>query len=221
MRSIRQNPYTEILTGSPHSTKLFDAAFGSDDMQIAIVADPTDEECEHEFYWCEDVPINASQEDVRGTLVSWTKRRIGETRGRAKEKQRGWEQTMSWFTNMDVEPDRLLDFMRLARARWRIENEAFNVLKNHGMEMEHNYGHGKRHLATVLLMLMLQSSSMDSLWGMTAPIARRARKLLGSWKSVWESLRILVRYVEVDDWQTLYAIVADERKVVVSAAGDW
>ena len=49
---------------------------------------------------------------------------------------------------------------------------------------------------------------------------QRSRKRPGSWKGVWESLCILVRYVAVDDWQTLYAIVADERKVRLSAAGD-
>ena len=61
-------------------------------------------------------------------------------------------------------------------ARWRTEIEALYVLKNHGMDMEHNYGHGKLHLTTVMLMLMLLSWSMDSLWGTTAPIALRTRK---------------------------------------------
>ena len=32
-----------------------------------------------------------------------------------------------------------------ARARWKIENETFNVLKQHGYHLEHNFGHGKGH----------------------------------------------------------------------------
>ena len=31
------------------------------------------------------------------------------------------------------------------RARWKIENEHNNVLKNHGYNLEHNFGHGKAH----------------------------------------------------------------------------
>ena len=89
------------------------------------------------------------------------------------------------------------------------------------MDMDHNHGHGRVHLATVMLLLMLLSWSTDSLWGMTAPIARRASKRLGSWKSSRESLRILVRCVALDEWQRLHATVADERKVKLSAAGNW
>ena len=33
------------------------------------------------------------------------------------------------------------------RARWKIENEAFNTLKTKGYNLEHNFGHGERHLA--------------------------------------------------------------------------
>ena len=33
-----------------------------------------------------------------------------------------------------------------ARARWKIENECFNSLKNHGYNIEHNYGHGSKNL---------------------------------------------------------------------------
>jgi hypothetical protein len=39
----------------------------------------------------------------------------------------------------DVEP-----VMRGGRARWKIENETFNTLKNQGYNFEHNYGHGKK-----------------------------------------------------------------------------
>ena len=41
------------------------------------------------------------------------------------------------------------------RARWKIENETFNTLKNQGYHFEHNYGHGYQHLSVVLAMLML------------------------------------------------------------------
>ena len=38
------------------------------------------------------------------------------------------------------------------RARWKIENETFNTLKNQGYHFEHNYGHGEQHLSVVFVM---------------------------------------------------------------------
>ena len=44
-----------------------------------------------------------------------------------------------------------MTLMRGARARWKIENETFNTLKNQGYHFEHNFGHGHQHLSTVLM----------------------------------------------------------------------
>jgi hypothetical protein len=41
------------------------------------------------------------------------------------------------------------------RARWKIENESFNTLKTEGYNLEHNFGHGKKHLSAVLATLNL------------------------------------------------------------------
>jgi hypothetical protein len=44
-------------------------------------------------------------------------------------------------------------------------------LKNQGYHFEHNYGHGERHLATVLVMLMMLAFVIDQLqqlcWSLT------------------------------------------------------
>src|SRR5688572_17907274 len=45
--------------------------------------------------------------------------------------------------------------MQGARARWRIENETFNTLKNQGYHFEHNFGHGYEHLSVVFATLMM------------------------------------------------------------------
>ena len=47
-----------------------------------------------------------------------------------------------------------MTLMRGARVRWKIENETFNTLKNQGYHFEHNLGHGRAHLSTVLMHLM-------------------------------------------------------------------
>ena len=53
--------------------------------------------------------------------------------------------------------------MRGARARWKVENETFNTLKNHGYHFEHHFGHGYRHLSTVMVHLMTLAFLIDQI----------------------------------------------------------
>jgi hypothetical protein len=52
-------------------------------------------------------------------------------------------------------------FVRGGRARWRIENETFNTLKNQGYHYEHNFGHGQQNLSVVFAMLMMLAFLVD------------------------------------------------------------
>jgi hypothetical protein len=50
---------------------------------------------------------------------------------------------MVWVTSLPVSKDNLAEIVACGRTRWKIENESFNVLKNHDYELEHNFGHGQ------------------------------------------------------------------------------
>ena len=50
------------------------------------------------------------------------------------------------------------------RARWKIENETFNVLKTNGYNLEHNFGHGSQTLASILV--VLQSAGLRPAHGL-------------------------------------------------------
>jgi hypothetical protein len=51
---------------------------------------------------------------------------------------------MAWMTSLPVSKDNVAEIVACSRARWKIrwkmENERFNVLKNHGYELGHNFG---------------------------------------------------------------------------------
>src|SRR5262245_22145728 len=51
--------------------------------------------------------------------------------------------------------------MRGGRARWKIDNETFNTLKNQGYQFEPNYGHGEQPLSVVFAMLMMLAFLVD------------------------------------------------------------
>jgi len=45
-----------------------------------------------------------------------------------------------WVTDLDVTPKNIREIVKGARARFHIENQTFNTLKNQGYEFEHNFG---------------------------------------------------------------------------------
>jgi len=67
----------------------------------------------------------------------------------------------SRVTDIPIIPDNLVRLMRAARARWKVENETFNTLKNHGYHFEHNFGHGYHQLSTVMVHLMMLAFLID------------------------------------------------------------
>ena len=46
----------------------------------------------------------------------------------------------SWITDTEITELNAYKIARGGRARWHIENETFNTLKNQGYHFEHNFG---------------------------------------------------------------------------------
>ena len=89
------------------------------------------------------------------------------------------------MTSLPVSKANVADIAAAGRARWKIENETFNVMKNHGYELEHNFGHGETFLAMTLaapqpprLRLALGARYRRAALAGGAPSCREAIKLL-------------------------------------------
>jgi len=61
----------------------------------------------------------------------------------------------SWITDKAVSEKNVAYLAECGRARWKIENEHNNVLKNRGYNLEHNFGHGREHAADIFFLLNL------------------------------------------------------------------
>lgn len=115
------------------------------------------------------------------------------------------------MTDLDLSEKELDLYQRGGRARWRVENETFNTLKNQGYNLGHNYGHGKENLTTVLALLMFLAFAVDQiqeaccgLFG--AAVARSGRRL-----RLWESIRSHLRHFEFNSFAELYRAIATGR----------
>jgi hypothetical protein len=133
----------------------------------------------HRFRFVNDVPLNASHGDVRVNFIEY------------------WEisdakvQHFSWVTALRVSKRNVFHLMRGGRARWKIENETFNTLKNQGYHFEHTYGHGEQHLSVVFAMLMMLAFLVDQAQQLCCALFRAVWLKLGSKRLLWERMRAL------------------------------
>ncbi len=53
----------------------------------------------------------------------------------------------AWITDPPLTEDSLVGLAKAGPARWKIENAHIQILKPGGYRLEHNFGHGQRHLS--------------------------------------------------------------------------
>jgi Transposase DDE domain len=145
--------------------------------QILTLVDPATNVLHH-FRFLLDVPLNESHPDERvNVLEYWEIHPDGKV------------QHFSWITDLTLTPDNVYDVMRGGRARWKIENETFNTLKNQGYHLEHNYGHGEQNLSVVLALLMMLAFLVDQTQQLCCPLFQAAWQKMGSKRHLWEEIR--------------------------------
>jgi hypothetical protein len=151
----------------------------------------------HHYLIVNDVSINEANQQV---LVNFL--RYVETDAQGQEHE--W----TWVTDLRLTRRDVGLGVRGGRARWRIENETFNTLKNQGYHFEHNYGHGYRHLAVVFALLMLLAFLIDQVQHKCNPLFRLAWERKETKKELWEALRHLFASFAVSSMRALYAAIA-------------
>ena len=82
--------------------------------------------------------------------------------------------------------------MRDGRARWKVENENNNVLKTKGYHLEHNFGHGSQHLASVLLSLNLLAFLFHTVLDLVDERYRAIRAELGKRRTFFQDVEALI-----------------------------
>jgi hypothetical protein len=146
----------------------------------------------HRFRFVSDMPLNESNADLRVNFIEcW-------------ETINGKVQHFSWVTDLRVNKGTVYQIMRGGRARWRIENETFNTLKNQGYHFEHNFGHGYQHLSVVFAVLMMLAFLVDQVQQLCCPLFQAVWAKLGSKRRLWERMRALFLDYALESMQHLF-----------------
>ena len=150
-----------------------------------------------------DMPLNESKADLRVNFLEcweWSQDKV---------------QHFSWVTDLRVNKGTVYQLMRGGRARWRIENETCNTLKNQGDHFEHNFGHGYQHLSVVFAVLMMLAFLVDQVQQLCCPLFQAAWAKWGSKRLLWEKMRALFYDYALDSMQHLFeALVYGFKKSV-------
>ena len=200
IRQITGYGWLFVLNVKPDSHESLERQFAgrkaSGQVKELRVTDP--QGIKHYFAWtndlclCEsaiDVSVNYllyEQTDKKGKVTRWT-----------------------WITNIPLNARSVEAVMRAGRARWKIENETFNTLKNQGYNFEHNYGHGKQNLATILALLMFLAFTVDQMIQRCWRLFRQVRGGLRTKAKLWDMVRSLFKVQPFPSMDAIYRQIAD------------
>lgn len=159
------------------------------------------------YRFMENVPLNESHAEKLVTVVYYEEIN-------AKGVKRQW----CWVTDLKVTRENVKAIVRGGRARWKIENETFNTLKNQGYNFEHNYGHGKKTLSNVLTGLMLLAFLIDQCLEALNLDFKKVFEKIGSRIGVWQAIRSGFRWFWIESWEAFYAAILDPPRVIIKAA---
>ena len=150
------------------------------------------------YRWLSNVPLRGTVDALK---VNWFCIEIFD--GKAKRTYHN-----SFVTDLPVTADTVAELAACGRARWKIENETFNVLKCGGYNLEHNFGHGKDTLASVLVVLNLLAFAYHTIASLAVSAWRAAVAAKGATYRFFEHLRTITAYVVFHDWAHLLNSIA-------------
>ena len=157
----------------------------------------------HIFSFINDVPLNKSNQDLKVNFLEYWE----------VDNKTGKTQHFSFVTDFKINIRNVYDIMRGGRARWKIENETYNTLKNKEYQFEHNYGHGKENLSVNLSILMMLTFLIDQTLEISCNLFQAALAKTGQRTDLWDGIRHLFYSFLVDSMNQMYeAIIFGHKK---------
>ncbi len=197
INQVKDYGYSFIYNVKPKSHKsLFEFIDGLD-LDKKNVADGKNN---YSFRYINDVPLNDTKNSPSVNFL--------ECRFVATRRKKIIEKTFTWVTDLEITGDNVLLIMKGARARWKIENETFNTLKNQGNRFEHNFRRGKNNLNLIFSILMMLAFLIDQIQETSCGLFQAALRKKGYRKHLWEIIRGYFYICLLDSWENLFNAIS-------------
>jgi hypothetical protein len=156
------------------------------------------------------VPINGSKDAL---LVNWLELEIFDAKTGDKI------YINSFITDIKITKATVHKLGFLGRKRWKIENKNNNVLKTKGYHLEHNFGHGKEHLAEFLLALNILAFLSHIVLDLLDETYAKARAKVPR-ERFFQDMETLTSFIYFFSWEILIAFMARDRDSPLLAISD-
>ena len=145
------------------------------------------------YRWYEDIPLNKSC-TIKVTVI---KAYVITTNKDGKQNS-----TIAgvWATNLAVNESNIIKITKAARARWKVENQCFNALKNSGYELTHNWGHVKGESFNFYILTMI-AFYIHQIFELTDRLFQLCREVCVTYSDLWEELCGLFRLMLFESWE--------------------
>ena len=155
-------------------------------------------------HWVNTLPLNNTHHDCAVNLLCVEEESVSKKNKKLQKKK------FAWITDLEINRKTALTIMQGGRARWHIENDTFNTLKNQGYQFDHNFGHGKQNLSVVLAYLMFTAFLIDQVQEFACKHFKAALKTTKRLKYLWEKMRCYFFLCQIDSWEDLYTAIAGQ-----------
>ena len=145
------------------------------------------------YRFAQDVPLAEGEGAMK---VNWCDLTITDQAGQEIYRN-------AWVTDFPITLGNVEALAASGRARWKIENENNNTLKTKGYHLEHNFGHGKQHLSSLLATMNILAFLFHTVLQLTDEHYRLIRATLPTRKTFFDDLRALTRYFCFQSWEEL------------------
>ena len=147
----------------------------------------------YHFRFCNQLPLNASNQDLKVNFLEFTEIKKGKV-----------IKHFTWVTDFIITKENAYKLVLGGRAHWKIENEIFNTLKNQGYHLEHNFGHGEKHLSVVFAKIMVLAFLVDQIQQAACKLFQATWEKAKSKRRLWERMRHLFHTLPFDSMEDIY-----------------
>lgn len=148
---------------------------------------------EHVYRYANAVPLADGDDALK---VNWCEVTI-------TGKHRKTPYHSAWVTDWTITDANVAGVAATGRCRWKIENENNNTLKTKGYNLEHNFGHGKKQLSSLLAAMNMLALLTHTFLAYCDEAYRLIRAKLPTRKTFFEHIRTLMHYIHFDSWAAM------------------
>lgn len=194
IKQIKEQGWSYVLGIKPKRNKsVFDLFEGRKNRNQLDSFQLSSEGEVHTYTLMNDVRLSDQKDSVRVNMLHYS-----------EEDKKGKQKIFTWITDIKLTKSNAAEITKIGRSRWKIENETFNTLKNQGYHFEHNYGHGIKHLSTVLALLMLLAFTVDQIQQHGCTLFNALWKHIKQKNKLWESMRACFTILENESMEMLF-----------------